>query len=53
MKEKKCCNVDVTETEKGLRVEIIGAKVKECLSTLMNCCCSKGGDAKGSGKKGC
>lgn len=52
MKDKKCCNVDVTELENGLRVEIVGQKVKECLSSLMSCCLSRCGDAKGSGKKG-
>ncbi|MBI5622157.1 MAG: hypothetical protein HY924_00115 [Elusimicrobia bacterium] len=51
MKENKCCSVDVTETEKGLKVELVGDKVKECLTTLMSCCCrSKAEGSKKSGK---
>ena len=48
MKEKKCCTVDVAETEKGLRLDITGARIKECLSSLVSCCCSKGDEAKPS-----
>ena len=48
MSEKKCCTVDVVETEKGLRVELTGERIKECLSSLASCCFPKGKDA---GKK--
>lgn len=41
MSEKKCCSVDVVETEKGLRVELTGERIKECLSSLLSCCSSK------------
>ena len=41
MKDKKCCNVEVTETEKGFRVEILGDKVKECLASLLKCCAAQ------------
>ena len=41
MSEKKCCTVDVVETEKGLRVELTGERIKECLSSLVSCCSYK------------
>ncbi|MFA6028415.1 MAG: hypothetical protein WC969_01040 [Elusimicrobiota bacterium] len=50
MKEKKCCTVDVTETEKGLRLEITGEKIKDCLSSLACCCASKTSESRDSGK---
>ncbi|MFA6092745.1 MAG: hypothetical protein WCU88_11750 [Elusimicrobiota bacterium] len=54
MKEKKCCTVDVTKMENGLRLEITGEKVENCLSSLMSCCClSKGAAEKPADKKRC
>lgn len=52
MKEKKCCSVDVTETEGGFRVELTGERIKECLASLASCCCLRGGNPRDSGKAG-
>ncbi|MBI4838364.1 MAG: hypothetical protein HY806_04335 [Nitrospirae bacterium] len=37
--EKECCNVKVTETEDGLRIDIKGEGLKEkCETVFKNCC---------------
>lgn len=45
MSEKKCCTVDVTETEKGYKVELSGPGIKDCLARLVSCCSPKKGKA--------
>jgi hypothetical protein len=36
---KDCCNIKVTETEKGYRIEVTGEKIKEkCGAFIENCC---------------
>ena len=45
--EKACCNVKVTETEDGLRVDIQGEDLKEKAGAFFDKCCGEG-----SGKKG-
>lgn len=41
MSEKKRCTIDVTETETGLKVELSGQGVKDCLARLVSCCSPK------------
>ncbi len=37
--EKECCNVRVSETEDGLRIDVKGEGLKEkCQAVLKNCC---------------
>lgn len=37
--EKECCNIKVTETEKGFRIEVAGEEIKDkCKSIMENCC---------------
>ncbi|MBI5241185.1 MAG: hypothetical protein HY926_11990 [Elusimicrobia bacterium] len=48
MSEKKCCTVEVTETDKGLRLELAGARIKDCLSSILRCC---GAEKEGAGQK--
>ncbi len=38
--DKKCCNFDVTETEKGYRIEVTGDDLKEKCKTMFEKCCS-------------
>ena len=45
--EKECCNVKVTETDDGLRIEIKGEGVKEKAATMLRNCCGEE-----TGKKG-
>lgn len=39
--EKECCNVKLTETEDGLRIEIKGEGVKEKVATAFKNCCGE------------
>lgn len=39
--EKECCNMKVTETDDGLRVDIKGEGLKEKCETLLKNCCSE------------
>ena len=45
--EKECCNVKVTETEDGLRIEIKGEGVKEKIATVFKNCCGEDASKKG------
>ncbi len=45
--EKECCNVNVTETEDGLRIEIRGEALKEKAATLLKNCCGEDVGRKG------
>ncbi|UCH45832.1 MAG: hypothetical protein JSV11_03760 [Nitrospiraceae bacterium] len=37
---KECCNIRVSETEKGLSIEVEGDTVKERCREMMENCCS-------------
>ncbi len=39
--EKECCNVKVTETEEGFRIEVKGEGLKEKFETVFKGCCSE------------
>ena len=38
--KKECCNIKVTETDKGFQIEIEGEHVKEKCKTVFENCCS-------------
>lgn len=37
---KDCCNIKVTETEKGYSIEVTGEDIKDKCKTILNNCCS-------------
>ena len=37
--EKECCNVKVTETEDGYRIDVKGEDLKEKFETVFKNCC--------------
>ena len=37
--EKECCNVKVTETEDGFRIDVKGEGLKEKFETVFKNCC--------------
>jgi hypothetical protein len=39
--KKECCNVKVSETDKGFCVEVEGDEVKSKVKEVMENCCSK------------
>jgi hypothetical protein len=39
--QKECCNIKVSETEKGFSIEVEGDSVKERCKEMMESCCSK------------
>ncbi len=39
--KKECCNVKVSETDKGYCVEVEGEEVKSKVREVMDNCCSK------------
>ena len=45
--EKECCNVKVTETKDGLRIEIKGEGLKEKAATMLKNCCDEDAGKKG------
>ena len=40
--ERDCCEIKVTEMEKGFRIEITGDEVKEKCKTVIDECCGGG-----------
>jgi len=38
--EKECCNVNVIETQDGLRIDIKGEGLKEKCGAFISTCCS-------------
>ncbi|MBI5196487.1 MAG: hypothetical protein HZA10_09210 [Nitrospirae bacterium] len=49
--EKECCNIKITGTEDGLRIDIKGEGLKEkCEAVFKNCCSD---DTKKSGFQSC
>lgn len=45
--EKECCNVKVTETEDGLRIDLKGEGLKEKCETFFKGCCGEEMKKKG------
>ena len=45
--EKECCNVSVTETEGGLRIDIKGENLKEKFCAAIKGCCGEELTTKG------
>ncbi len=45
--DKECCNVKVTETDEGLRIDVKGKGLKEKFETLCGNCCSEEMKKKG------
>lgn len=39
--EKECCNVKVTETEDGFRIDVKGEGLKEKFETVLKNCCGE------------
>jgi len=49
--ERKCCNIEVTETDEGYLLKITGENVKEQVRRCLERCCK--GDEPSSKKEGC
>jgi len=45
--EKECCNVKITETEDGFRIDVKGEGLKEKVETVFKNCCSEEMKKKG------
>jgi len=40
--DKECCNMNVTEIEEGIRIEITGKDIKDkCKVLRQKCCCDQ------------
>ncbi len=39
MSEKSSCNINITETEEGFRIDVTGATCEELLKRMKECCC--------------
>ena len=45
--EKECCNINVTETEEGYRIDLKGENLKEKFETMVKSCCGEEMKKKG------
>lgn len=48
-----CCDIKVTETEKGFSVEVAGEKFKEMCKGMMDNCCTESNVEKETSKECC